>query len=704
MEQAEILAEMRRLATEVSRLSQENEVLRQQQQSQSQQAQQTPTTTAPGDERVQAQMIGALSRMTEVLEEMKKDRGGAKKELMDSKGLGKPSTFPNKEDQYLKWMRSLENYAAGVFGEEFRSFLEWAASAEAAISKGEVLEQFGPDSDDVDRIDEIVYKNGQLYLCFAALTEGETNDLVVGAGPGNGAEAWRKVNKRWDPAIAGRKNALLKQIIHPPRCKMEDLVGCWERWEEQVRRYERRKTEGGERLKIQDETLMAAFESLVPEDLENHLVLNRKRIKNYQAQKEEIQEILDSRIGGQVKEFSVRGEGGNDHRAGRSQDADVNSFGDPKGWKKGPGKDKGKGRGACFTCGSPEHYSRDCVYGYGHKGKRDGGKGGKGKETRKGHGNSGDKGGTPKGKGKGKWSFNPKGFPGWKGRGKGKGKSKEKGMASFGDDWTAQDGGWHEGDWEQDSWQDHGGNAGWSGDWQAGQEAQGQQEATSDFASFSLDVSAFEKHQSHPSVLGSFGDEEEAWLKINYDTGAAVTGIPEQYAIPGAKGNGDKFTTASGELVEDQGGLRIQAVDENGRMARISGRIAKVHKILCSASRCAQAGKNGWVTDGGGYLIPDDSALSHKIKKLIDVEAAKPYNQLIPVYQENGVYNFYVKMGKGIKGTKVEVLNDEVSRVAPRGENLLAAVKRLSKEELEEEVVASRRRLGSPGFPRQPSA
>lgn len=148
-------------------------------------------------------------------------------------------------------------------------------------------------------------------------------------------------------------------------------------------------------------------------------------------------------------------------------------------------------------------------------------------------------------------------------------------------------------------------------------------------------------------------------------------------------------------------------MDESGRPVRIQGRLAEVHKTLCSASKCAKACRDGWITNGGGYLIPDDSALSHKIKKLIDAEASKPGNQVIPMYQENGVYNFYLNVGSEIEGSKVEAMAAGDSRMAPRGaeEGTLAAVKKMIKEEVEKEVEDEmRKRNGSSGFTRQPIA
>jgi hypothetical protein len=197
--------------------------------------------------------------------------------------------------------------------------------------------------EELDQVENLEHKTSQLYLALMSLTSEETNDLVIGAGAGNGAEAWRRVIKRWDPSISGRKNALLKQIISPPRCKAEELVGAWERWEEKIRKYEKRRTTSGERAQIASDILMAAFENLVPEDLENHLVLNRKRLNTYLAQKEEIQSILDSRIGSAIKEVSIK--------PGKNETV-VSSFGTSKG--------KGDWDNRCNKCGQAGHWAREC--------------------------------------------------------------------------------------------------------------------------------------------------------------------------------------------------------------------------------------------------------------------------------------------------------------------------------------------------------
>ena len=43
-------------------------------------------------------------------------------------------------------------------------------------------------------------------------------------------------------------------------------------------------------------------------------------------------------------------------------------------------------------------------------------------------------------------------------------------------------------------------------------------------------------------------------------------------------------------------------------------------------------------------LIPNDSALTHKIKKMIDKEVGTSQSNVIELYEERCVHNFYIQM------------------------------------------------------------
>ena len=90
---------------------------------------------------------------------------------------------------------------------------------------------------------------------------------------------WRKLARRYDPATGGRKRNLLRQILNPGRARLEELGAALERWEELVARYERRKDADGKREHLTDSVRTAALESLLPKELDEHVLLNQSRLQ-----------------------------------------------------------------------------------------------------------------------------------------------------------------------------------------------------------------------------------------------------------------------------------------------------------------------------------------------------------------------------------------------------------------------------------------
>ena len=510
---------------------------------------------------------------------------------------------------------------------------------------------WGDLADEAERIDEMTRKVEQVYTALASLTEGESNDLVVGAGGGQGLEAWRKLGHRWDPAVAGRRRALLKAIINPPRSSLTDLVACWERWEDMIRRYERRKDSAGNRTKLDEETRMSAFEMLIPEDIENHLMLNRKRLSTYELQKEEVNMILETRIGAKIKEPNLKkgihaksssdamdvdgfGKGGKSQSKGKSK----GSF-TPKGAKpfdKGKGKGSGQGKsnvtrfeGTCNNCGKYGHKQAECW---------------SKQQSTNNHSN------------------NPKSGKGNTGKGgeakKGKPKGNSKGARSL----------------------DHEG------------------EPDAEVGVFNMNAITQHTHDNENSLNavgshatgGNTGSSDDEWVKLNLDSGAAVTAFPESLAPPGCQGNGNNYKTATGELTPDKGQIKITGTSENKRKLRITARVANVHKPLLSASRCVNGGQCVWLSKGGGWMIETTDPVIKQVESILWKHAMQGKPTFIPVYEERGVYNVYVKK------EKIEAVN-EASHPGGEMKALTKDLKACTREELELEV----QRLRS-SFPRQP--
>ena len=141
----------------------------------------------------------------------------------------------------------MENFVIGVHGVEFRVVIEYAVKTESELQESDIEELFESASD-LDRIAEVSFLGGQWFLTPVALTEEEPHDIVMGVGADSGEEASRKLAKRWYHVVAGRNLALLRTT-----CRIDDLAPVIEKWEASARKYERRKGETGQRLKLTGE-------------------------------------------------------------------------------------------------------------------------------------------------------------------------------------------------------------------------------------------------------------------------------------------------------------------------------------------------------------------------------------------------------------------------------------------------------------------
>ena len=110
--------------------------------------------------------------------------------------------------------------------------------------------------------------------------------------------------------------------------------------------------------------------------------------------------------------------------------------------------------------------------------------------------------------------------------------------------------------------------------------------------------------------LSNAGGSAESWegykkVTVNFDTGAAISAIPvavAQAATRKTAASEKCYRTASGEVIEDQGGALVQGYDAAGVGRKIEGRITDVHRMLASG---AAVGKHNHVLLMGskGYVM-----------------------------------------------------------------------------------------------------
>ena len=83
-----------------------------------------------------------------------------------------------------------------------------------------------------------------------------------------------------------------------------------------------------------------------------------------------------------------------------------------------------------------------------------------------------------------------------------------------------------------------------------------------------------------------------------------------------------------------------------GEPVRLKGRRTDIHKALVSAGAVHRTGRCIWLEKGGGWIVKEDSDLAYQIKQLIQKHVDDGARDMIPLYEEKGVYTGYVDRGE----------------------------------------------------------
>ncbi|CAE7222661.1 ABCG2 [Symbiodinium sp. CCMP2592] len=241
----------------------------------------------------------------ELAEAVKRTATGDKGKLVlvDTKGLGKPSTFSGDAEQFLPWRHRMLAYICSIYP-ELREALEWCEEREKAISTEELTEAYGEKADEIDRIPNLLEKSTELSSALQMVTAKEPFAIVINCST-NGFEAWRRLARRYDPSTASRKRSMLKSVINPQKQKLEHLPQAIEEWLDAIASYEKRKDASGNRTKIPEEIKTAALESMLPQDLEAHVQLNQSKFSGFEDLLEEVTRYVEHRTGKTLKAFST---------------------------------------------------------------------------------------------------------------------------------------------------------------------------------------------------------------------------------------------------------------------------------------------------------------------------------------------------------------------------------------------------------------
>ena len=123
-------------------------------------------------------------------------------------------------------MKRISN--SGVI-KETEMMLEWAPEQPTEITTTAIDLEFLPTDTNEDRgVQNLEFVLQQMHTSLMALTSYEANGIVANSRK-DPLEAWRRLQKRYDPTTGGRKRNLLRTIISPGRCSLLELQAGIER-------------------------------------------------------------------------------------------------------------------------------------------------------------------------------------------------------------------------------------------------------------------------------------------------------------------------------------------------------------------------------------------------------------------------------------------------------------------------------------------
>jgi len=210
--------------------------------------------------------------------------------------------------------------------------------------------------------DQAIKISGELFNVISTMVQGEALQLLHNCDY-NGAEAWRRLSRRYSPSTPLRAMQLMLQIVSPGKAKsVKELPNIIDKWESRVLALQRDFKET-----ISSRMKAAILISILPSDIQDALIQQADKYEEYLPTKEKVLSIVDAKMAmrspDEMDVDALHGHGG--------ASCDDCHYEEEIGAV-------GKGGIYCYRCGGQGHIAAKCATPEPAKGKGKGGKDGKG--------------------------------------------------------------------------------------------------------------------------------------------------------------------------------------------------------------------------------------------------------------------------------------------------------------------------------------
>ena len=164
--------------------------------------------------------------MEQVVTRLRQEVFTFKAQVADQSGLQeavRTTTISRQEEDSQQWSKKTEAFFACMI-KESEMMLEWSAEQALEITTTTAIDlEFLPTVTNVERgVRNLEFVLQQMHTALMAPTSCEANEIVANSQK-NPLEAWRRLQKPYDPTTGGRKRNLLRTIISLGRSSLLEL-------------------------------------------------------------------------------------------------------------------------------------------------------------------------------------------------------------------------------------------------------------------------------------------------------------------------------------------------------------------------------------------------------------------------------------------------------------------------------------------------